>query len=104
MLKTSTDDAVRKLCRRLLLTDFLTELRSAVNNAADGTRLTTDPWLTVDRSSPSQRAIRQEEILQMAATLATLPECQHRAIELHHLQGWPLAEITVNRPRWIVFG
>ena len=40
--------------------------------------------------------MRQEEILRMAATLATLPEGQRRAIELHHLQGWPLAEIAAE--------
>jgi hypothetical protein len=45
VMKTTTDDAVRTVCRRLLLTDFLTELRAAVHNAADGTRLTTDPFI-----------------------------------------------------------
>ena len=45
VMKTTTDDAVRTLCRRLLLTDFLTELRAAVHNAADGNRLTTDPFM-----------------------------------------------------------
>ena len=32
----------------------------------------------------------------MAETLATLPEGQRRAIELHHLEGWPLAEIAIE--------
>jgi hypothetical protein len=45
VMKTTTDDAVRTVCRRLLLTDFLTELRAAVHNAADGSRLTTDPLI-----------------------------------------------------------
>jgi hypothetical protein len=45
VLKTTTDDEVRTVCRRLLLTDFLTELRAAVHNAADGTRLTVDPFI-----------------------------------------------------------
>jgi hypothetical protein len=44
-MKTTTDVAVRTVCRRLLLTDFLTELRAAVHNAADGSRLTTDPLI-----------------------------------------------------------
>ena len=43
LLKSTKDDAVRTLCRRLLLTEFVTELRAAVNNASDGTRLNTDP-------------------------------------------------------------
>ena len=44
-MKTTNDDAVRTLCRRLLLTDFVTELRAAVHNSADGKRLTVDPVL-----------------------------------------------------------
>jgi hypothetical protein len=42
---TTTDGNVRLLCRRLLLTDFVTELRAAVHNAADGKRLNVDPRL-----------------------------------------------------------
>ncbi len=50
--------------------------------------------LAAEQSSPSQRAIRQEEILRMAEALAGLPESQRRAIELHHLRAMPLAEIA----------
>ena len=35
--KTTNDANVRVLCRRLLLTDFVTELRAAIHNASDGT-------------------------------------------------------------------
>ena len=45
VLRTSTDDRVRVMCRRLLLTDFVTELRDASRNAADGKRLNVDPRL-----------------------------------------------------------
>ena len=45
VLKTTDDDGVRTLCRRLLLTELVTELRAAVHNAADGKRLNTDPVL-----------------------------------------------------------
>jgi RNA polymerase sigma-70 factor (ECF subfamily) len=53
-------------------------------------------WLAADQSSPSQRAIRQEELLRMAELLAELPEAQRRAIELHHLRGMALAEIAAE--------
>jgi hypothetical protein len=43
VLKTSSDEQVRMLCRRLLLTDFVTELRAAIPSAADGRRLMDDP-------------------------------------------------------------
>jgi hypothetical protein len=45
VLKTTQNADVRMLCRRLLLTEFVTELRSAVHNAADGKRLNSDPVL-----------------------------------------------------------
>jgi RNA polymerase sigma-70 factor, ECF subfamily len=68
----------------------------SLEQALDQSTSRLEQWLTVDQSSPSQRIMRQEEILRMAATLATLPEGQRRAIELHHLQGWPLAEIAAE--------
>jgi hypothetical protein len=43
VLKSTKDDQVRALCRRLLRTELVTELRAAIHNAADGQRLTVDP-------------------------------------------------------------
>jgi hypothetical protein len=45
VLKTSQNESVRLLCKRLLRTDFVTELRAAIHNAADGKRLEEDPLL-----------------------------------------------------------
>jgi len=45
VMRTTKEDTVRTLCRRLLLTEFVTELRAAVHNSADGKRLRTDPVL-----------------------------------------------------------
>jgi hypothetical protein len=45
VMKTTKNDDVRMQCRRLLLTDFVSELRAAVHNSADGKRLTIDPVL-----------------------------------------------------------
>ena len=47
-----------------------------------------------DHSSPSRRAIRDEELLHLAGALAGLPEAQRRAVEMHHLEARPLAEIA----------
>jgi len=43
-------------------------------------------------SSPSQRAVRNEELLHLADALNQLPEAQREAIVLHHLQGCSLSE------------
>jgi tetratricopeptide (TPR) repeat protein len=43
VLRTTRDEGVRALCKRLLTTDLVTELRSAVHGAADGRRLFDDP-------------------------------------------------------------
>ena len=68
----------------------------SLDKALDQSASRLEHWLTIDQSSPSQHAIRQEELLRMAETLALIPEGQRRAIELHHLQGWPLAEIATE--------
>ena len=42
-LRTSTDERVRALCRQLLLTDFVTEFRTALTDAETGEKVRTDP-------------------------------------------------------------
>jgi hypothetical protein len=43
--RTTSDENVRVLCRRLLLTDFVTELRSSIHSASDGSFVNSDPRL-----------------------------------------------------------
>lgn len=50
-------------------------------------------WLAAAQSSPSQQAVRAEELLRLAGALRALPEPQREAIVRHHLQGLPLAEV-----------
>jgi RNA polymerase sigma-70 factor (ECF subfamily) len=51
-------------------------------------------WLAADQSSPSQRAIQAEQLLLLAQALNELPTEQRRAVELHHFQGHPVAEVA----------
>jgi RNA polymerase sigma-70 factor (ECF subfamily) len=48
--------------------------------------------LAAPQSSPSQRAVRNEDLLRLADALVQLPEPQREAIVLHHLHGCSLAE------------
>ncbi len=63
-------------------------------------------WLAQEQSSPSQRAMRQEQLFELAAALARLPDDQRTAIELHHLEGYSLAEVgrRMNRSKEAVAG
>lgn len=45
-------------------------------------------------SSPSQQAVRKEELVQLADALLELPLDQQQAVTLHHLQQWPLRDIA----------
>jgi RNA polymerase sigma-70 factor (ECF subfamily) len=58
-----------------------------------------EAWLSADGSSPSQRAQREEELLQLAEALAVLPEEQRTAVELKHLQSCSVAAIAQHLGR-----
>jgi RNA polymerase sigma-70 factor (ECF subfamily) len=55
--------------------------------------------LVAAQSSPSQQAVRNEDLLRLANGLAQLPEPQRQAIVLHHLQGFSLAETAEHLKR-----
>jgi RNA polymerase sigma-70 factor (ECF subfamily) len=90
ILSHNLADAIRKLGAKKRDVSREWSLDAALDRSAS--RL--ERWLAAEQSSPSQRAIRQEELLAMAEALAALPEAQRRAIELHHLRAMPLAEIA----------
>jgi RNA polymerase sigma-70 factor (ECF subfamily) len=62
--------------------------------------------LAVDQTSPSERAVRGEELLRLAGALARLPDDQRRVVELHHLKGLTVLEVAqaMGRTRPAVVG
>jgi len=65
-----------------------------------------ESWLAADQSTPSQRFMRQEQGIRLADALAELPDDQRRAVELHHLKGYSVAEVgeLMDRSRPAVVG
>lgn len=53
-----------------------------------------DQWLASEEPSPPERAMRNEQLLRLAEALERLPDDQRTAVEMHHLQGRPLAEVA----------
>lgn len=56
-------------------------------------------WLASEQSTPSKQAMRNEALLRLAEALTHLPEDQRIAVEMHHLQGRPLADIAERLQR-----
>ena len=51
-------------------------------------------FLAAEGSSPSQKAVRNEEAVCLAEALAALPEAQREAVVLHHLQHLSLDAVA----------
>jgi RNA polymerase sigma-70 factor (ECF subfamily) len=62
--------------------------------------------LAADLTSPSERAVRGEELLRLAHALARLPEDQRRVVELHYLKGLAVADVAeqIGRTRAAAVG
>jgi RNA polymerase sigma-70 factor (ECF subfamily) len=56
-------------------------------------------WLAQDGPSAGHQADRQERLLGLADAMAALPDDQRRAVELHHLMGWPVAKVAAEMGR-----
>jgi RNA polymerase sigma-70 factor, ECF subfamily len=65
----------------------------------DDSSVRLEAWLADDRTSPSEQAIRHEQLMALAEALEAIPEDQRRAVELHHLKGCPLAEVCTRLGR-----
>jgi RNA polymerase sigma-70 factor (ECF subfamily) len=66
----------------------------ALERALEASSARLEAWLAAAQSSPSVQAERNEQLLQLAATLLELPEAQREVIELRYLQGWAVKDIA----------
>jgi RNA polymerase sigma-70 factor (ECF subfamily) len=100
ILANNLRDEIRKLSAQARDVTRERSLEAAITESSS--RL--EAWLAAEQSSPSQHAMRQERLLALADALAGLPADQRLAIELHHLQGRPLADVakTLDRDKGAV--
>jgi RNA polymerase sigma-70 factor, ECF subfamily len=74
--------------------DFRRE--QALPEAIEQSSARLEGMLIAPHSSPSQRAVRNEDLLRLADALTQLPDAQREAIVLHHLQGRSLTETALS--------
>ncbi len=94
-LANNIRDALRKLRRHKRDVNRERSLEAAVEESSQ--RL--GQWLAADATSPSMRAVRNEDLLRMADALLELPEAQRDAIVLHHLHSWTISEVAQRLER-----
>jgi RNA polymerase sigma-70 factor (ECF subfamily) len=99
LLRTILANNLRDEVRKLGTAARDVERERSLEAALDASSLRMEGWLAAEQSSPSQQAIRHEQLLALADALAALPDEQRRAVELHHLRGVPLAEIAAQLGR-----
>ena len=90
LLANNLRDEIRKL--KAARRDFRRE--RSLHEALDASSAHLEIWLRSQQSTPSQKAIRAEELNRLAIALSDLPDDQLHAIELHHLQGLPLQSVA----------
>jgi RNA polymerase sigma-70 factor, ECF subfamily len=61
--------------------------------AIEQSSLQLEAMLATGLSSPSGKAVRNEQLQRLADALATLPDDQRAAVEMRHLQGLSMAQI-----------
>jgi RNA polymerase sigma-70 factor, ECF subfamily len=83
--------ALRQFARRCRDVD----LERSIDHQMRESSAKLESWLAADISSPSEKAGKHEQLLRLAAALAELPGDQREAIELHHIQGLPLAQVAL---------
>jgi RNA polymerase sigma-70 factor (ECF subfamily) len=97
ILARTLADVVKHYDRDKRAVDLERSLEADLDRSASGLA----GWLAADQTSPSQAAVRNEELLRLADALANLPEQQREVVVLKHLRGWTLQRIGDHLDRTV---
>jgi RNA polymerase sigma-70 factor (ECF subfamily) len=95
ILARTLADVVKHYDRDKRAVDLERSLEADLDQSASGLA----GWLAADQTSPSQTAVRNEELLRLADALAALPGLQREVVVLKHLRGWALQQIAEHLGR-----
>jgi RNA polymerase sigma-70 factor (ECF subfamily) len=97
--------------RRILVRNLTDEVRKltadkrdlarerSIEEAVERSSANLASWIAQEQATPSEQAVRHEQLVELVAALASLPEDQRTAVELHHLEGYSLAEVGTHLQR-----
>ena len=110
--EAETEIQFRAWLRTILTNVLLEELRQirvpdvSICKAMEESSLRFEEFLAADDSTPSQRLMREEQLIRLADAMAALPVEQQQAIRLHHLDGHSLIEAgqQMNRSKGAIAG
>ena len=97
ILARTLADVVKHYERDKRAVDLERSLEADLDRSASGLA----GWLAADQTSPSQAAMRNEELLRLADALTALPEPQREVVVLKHLRGWTLQRIAEHLGRTV---
>lgn len=81
-------------------------LEQSLAERLDQSSIRLENYLASEQTSPSQRAVRNEQVEQLADGLSELLKAERTAILLKHFRGWSLSQISeeMGRPTDAVAG
>jgi RNA polymerase sigma-70 factor (ECF subfamily) len=97
ILARTLADQVKHYDRDRRAVDLERSLEADLDRSASGLA----GWLEADQTSPSQAAVRGEELLRLADALAALPDPMREVVVLKHLRGRTLREIADHLGRTV---